>query len=570
MALQAVQRAVILIPIEDPDHAKSAANLGLILWARFKRTGAGADLEMAITFLREAAQTTSPGSPEHAMSLASLGMVLRWRYEQTGTMADLDAAIEVGREAVHATPFDHPYYAGYLLNLANALLAKSEKTGTADDLDAAIAALRESADITPEDHPNRAAFLGNLGDALRQRFERTAAPADRDAAIAMWVQTAGIDGAPPSRRIQAGHAAGALLAESDPARAARLLEGAVRLLPEVAPRGLDRSDQQDLLADLAGLSSAAAALALTAPGLAASRHEQAGRALGLLEAARGTLLAQALETRTDLTELRLEHRGLAARFTELRDLLDQPQPGSAMLTSTTRGHRPDLDWLQVRDGRTVAAELAALLEQIRSLEGFTTFALPPPIEALRGQATQGPVVTFNVSPYRSDAILLTSEEATALPLPGLTPDAVTDQVHIFYEALSAVVDAAQLADRIAAEQRIRDVLAWLWDEAAGPVLDAPGYTSPHVPGTGWPRIWWSPGGFLSLLPLHAAWRLPLPRRSRLPVPDRARQGHLLLHPHDRRPAARSPTHQLPGRLGSDRDRRDARHPRHRRQPADRR
>jgi hypothetical protein len=38
----------------------------------------------------------------------------------------------------------------------------------------------------------------------------------------------------------------------------------------------------------------------------------------------------------------------------------------------------------------VAAELAALLEQIRHLEGFTAFALPPPIDALRSQATHGP------------------------------------------------------------------------------------------------------------------------------------------------------------------------------------
>ena len=97
----------------------------------------------------------------------------------------------------------------------------------------------------------------------------------------------------------------------------------MRLLPEVAPRQLERSDQQYAIGEFAGLAGDAAALALADP-TGATSGERAARALRLLEAGRAVLLSQALDTRSDLTDLRHQHPGLAARFIELRDLLDQP------------------------------------------------------------------------------------------------------------------------------------------------------------------------------------------------------------------------------------------------------
>ncbi|MEO3859432.1 CHAT domain-containing protein [Acrocarpospora sp. B8E8] len=52
---------------------------------------------------------------------------------------------------------------------------------------------------------------------------------------------------------------------------------------------------------------------------------------------------------------------------------------------------------------------------------------------------------------------------------------------------------------------ILDVLAWLWDVAAGPVLHELGIDGPPRGDiTRWPRVWWAPGGLLTLLPIHAA------------------------------------------------------------------
>jgi CHAT domain-containing protein len=49
------------------------------------------------------------------------------------------------------------------------------------------------------------------------------------------------------------------------------------------------------------------------------------------------------------------------------------------------------------------------------------------------------------------------------------------------------------------------VLEWLWDVVANPILDAMGFTQTW-PNDNWPHIWWIPTGPLSKFPLHAAGR----------------------------------------------------------------
>ncbi|MFE9481264.1 CHAT domain-containing protein [Streptomyces spororaveus] len=500
-AIAAGREAVEVTPTDHPDRAMYLSNLGNALGARFERLGVVADLDAAIEAGREAVEVTPTDHPKRAIYLSNLGNALGGQFERSGAITDLNEAIEASREAVEAIPTDHPDHAMYLSNLGNKLRARFERLGAVADLDAAIEAGREAVEGTPTDHPHRAIHLSNLGGVLQIRFDRSGAVSDLDASVQALAMATEVGSAPPSVRAQAGHTAGRLLASPDPARAAALLEGAVRLLPEVAPRGLDRPDQQEALGGLAGLAGDAAALVLA--DLSAPVEVRAGRALGLLESGRVLLLAQVMATRGDLTDLRALHPDLAERFTELRDLLDQP-PSSSVWFATTDVRSALDQTMEARDRRRVAAELGVVLEQIRGLEGFASFALPPTVEELRGQAGQGPVVTFNVNDYRSDALLLTEQGITAVALPGLTPAVVIDRIEAFHQALADSSDPDPDADRAAAQQRVREILAWLWDTAAGPVLDALGYTGSPADGQEWPRLWWASGGLLSLLPLHAA------------------------------------------------------------------
>ncbi|GAA0981742.1 CHAT domain-containing protein [Acrocarpospora macrocephala] len=543
-AIAAGRQAVQATPVDHPDRAGRLANLGIALRARFERVRNEADLDEAIAAGRQAIQASPPDHPDRRIIHNNLGIALSYRFEQTGNLADLDEAIAAGRQAIQASPADHPDQAGMLGNLATALSVRFGRSGNVADLDEAIIAGRQAIQATPADHPQRAGRLNNLGNALSGRFERTGGQADLAAAVEVYAQAVGIAAAPPSWRIRAARKAARLSATSDPIGAARLLEQAVLLLPEISPRQLERTDQQHMIGQFAGLASEAAALALNDLSVAAG--DRAGRALRLLEAGRAVLLSQTLHTRSDLTDLRARHPHLADQFIALRDLLDQPTPAESStsaaalaepvsVSSPTEDLRQAGDatprrasageatrWQEESDRHRAAAEMAALLRQIRALEGFNSFALPPTLDQLRAQADAGPVVTFNISDLRSDALLLTSDGVTSLSLPDLNQEMLIDQVTAFHESLADGTDSGQ--DTEAAQNRVREVLAWLWDVAAGPVLTALGYHQPPPPSMDpmeWLRVWWAPGGLLGLLPIHAAgYHTPGPDPEHRAVMDR--------------------------------------------------
>jgi hypothetical protein len=280
---------------------------------------------------------------------------------------------------------------------------------------------------------------------------------------------------------------------SDAGGMADVLETAVELLPTMAGRHLARGHQQHALRELGGLASDAAALALI--DTSRSGPECVARALRLLEGGRAVLLSQALDSRSDLTDLRREHPELAQRFIELRDMLDPPPAPALLGEGPARAAR--------LDRHAQSKQFNAVLDQIRALPEFTSFARLPAPEELLIHAAAGPVVTFNVSDYRSDALLLSTTGVIAVHLPDLDIDTLISKVNAFHQALNAAREAHSIPHRQQAQSVLQDVLAWLWDAAAQPVLIALGYHAPPKAQT-WPRVWWATGGLLGLLPLHAA------------------------------------------------------------------
>jgi hypothetical protein len=136
-------------------------------------------------------------------------------------------------------------------------------------------------------------------------------------------------------------------------------------------------------------------------------------------------------------------------------------------------------------------------------EGFGSFGKAPSVTELQEQAVLGPVVSFNISRYRSDALILTEQGVSSLPLPDLAMSTVTGQVNAFHNALQTAVSGTA-GERDAAQRQISETLGWLWDAAAGPVLESLGHLDEPSPPARWPRVWWAPGGLMGLLPIHAA------------------------------------------------------------------
>jgi tetratricopeptide (TPR) repeat protein len=497
-AEQAAREAVAAAPVGHYDRPRYLTSLAGVLESRFDRTRALADLDEAVSTMREAVATTPPDYPDTGMNLSNLGNALGFRFEHSEDPADLDEAIAANRKAVQSAPGTTLFRAGYQANLGSWLVSRFVRDGTASDLREAVALLGQAVDATTEERPEIAVRLRRLGDALHHQFTLSGAAADEAAAIAAYVRAAGVEVAPAQVRIRAARDAADLLADEDPQQAADVLEAAVHLFPQLAARQLGRHDQQLMLGNFRFLAGNAAALALRAGGQGAPE-----RALGLLELGRAVLHSQALDTRGDLSELRTRAPRLAARFSQLRGLLDPPDadrpvaiaagaPSATLRQASTDRHR-------------VAAEFSALLAEIRKLHGFETFLLPASAAQLRQQTTAGAIAVINVSHFRCDAILVTDAGFGHVPLPDVTIRLVAEKFIDFDHALMIATHPDATAKQWAgAQDTMSEILEWLWDTTAEPVLRALGHDQPIGPAAAGPRVWWVPGGLMGRLPLHAA------------------------------------------------------------------
>ncbi|MGY3681145.1 CHAT domain-containing protein [Streptomyces sp. TE33382] len=298
--------------------------------------------------------------------------------------------------------------------------------------------------------------------------------------------------APTGVRVSAAREWGALAAcGGDHEDAARGLALGVGLLPRLAARGLPRADAARWMAEYGRLAGDAAACALTA-----GRPEQA---VELLEVGRGVLLAQVLESRTDLTELRERAPDLASGFDRLCARLDGDGSPDAVLdiaAGTPAEDDPDRR-------RALAQELDALVADIRALPGLERFLLPPRAAALTAEACDGPVAVVNVSHHRCDALIVTTEGVQVCELPRLDPDEIHSRLGALQSLLGGIggLDAPQR--REAEHGLAAGTLPWLWDAVAGPVLDHVGFTGPLDEDSP-RRLWWVPCGPLAHFPLHAA------------------------------------------------------------------
>jgi hypothetical protein len=540
-AIDAGQRAVAAPIGSSPFRAAPAGCLSTALLVRYMRTSSQADLDAAVAAGHTAVRLLQPGHPDTAMHLVNLSLVMRQQYERTRESRYLDEAVAITRQALAATPADHIYRPVNQVNLAVGLVSRYLAANDARDLDEAISLARQAAEKMPDGHGYQGYCLGQLGVALHLRFAESADIADlaeavtvvqravaatkggpdaanyllllggicesrfgltgtdEDAAeaLARYTEAAHTESSVPGFRIWAAQAGAELAGRAQPQRAADLLADAVLLLPLTAPRQVARADQQYSLSQFASLASDAAALALQAGG-----PDAAARALGLLELGRAVLQGQALDLRSDLTELHVAQPALAGKFLKLRDQLDQPEALSPEAPLSLAATVPT-SIAAGPDRHSAAAEFAALVHQIRGLPGFESFLLPPEASALTRQARTGPIAVFNISRYRSDAMVVTADAITQIPLSDLDLDTLTNKIDAFNDALAATLHTVG-ARRVAAENILSQTLEWLWDSAAEPVLRHLGHVAAHASASQWPRVWWIPGGLLGQLPLHAA------------------------------------------------------------------
>jgi len=484
-AIVAGSAAADATPTGHPELPGRLTNLSAALQTRFDRAGARSDLDVAVHTAQQAVDATRHTDPARGGRQSNLAAALRARFEAFGDPHDVDRAITAAMHALASAPPGHLARPGYLSNYGVALRARFRRSRDLSDAAQAADALNQAVAASPADHPDRAVLLSNLGGTLYDRFELVGGEHLPRQATDAFRRAAAVATARPRVRVASAAAWGRIAAELfDWPDALAGLGLAVGLLGRVAPRDLAEEDQQWALARHTAIASDAAACAL--------QLGDPEQAVALLEQGRGLLLSQAIDTRGELTDLRRAAPELAERFERLRRRLDIPT--TVELGRSSQSGR--IDEQAAKRRQIVVEELNATVAQIRSVPGFTHFLRPPRIPDLLRLAANGPVVAVNISHLRSDALIISPDGVRTASLSQATPEAV--RAHT--AALAASLGDHQDNVNDGTDAVLTDVLDWLWEAVARPVLNTLDLSS----NAGLGRLWWMPTGLLSLLPLHAA------------------------------------------------------------------
>jgi TPR repeat protein len=496
------QHAVDVTPEAHPQRAKYLSALAGIYMTLFQHTSRIGHLDRAIRSGREGLEATPLTHAGRAMNLSDLGLAYRIRFEQTRKPDDLLEAIRYGREAVRTTPSGHPEGAKRLSNLARAYLAQYKTTGAEKDLDRALRVGAKAVETTPGDHPDRAMHLSSLASIYHAQSQ-CGVPGSLDQAISCWREAVTSSVAPTNQRVNAA-ISWAIACETleDPAPAAEGFAAAVRLLPVLAWRGLERNLREEHLANVGGLVTDAAAWAIEAGNLK--------KAVELLEQGRSVLWQQTLQLRSDLAELRAVNEHLSSRLMEVRAFLDRPRTEPELIQG--EDVKADLSQEVIASRhRELARQWDDLIRQVRNIPGFETFLEPTPFSRLQKASAGGPVIVVNISNRRCDALIITAAGVRLRPLPALTAKECARWADTLLGTLYKIPPSAEAerALHLRRTQVLFATLRGLWDTVCGPVLkdlqdegDLPPDQPAHAEAM--PRLWWCPTGPLTVLPLHAA------------------------------------------------------------------
>lgn len=458
---------------EDEYRAGALAGYGTLLRRNFSH-GAEPDILDAAVSFGEASVDVARTPEERCAMQVSLVTSLISRFERSGQIGDLDGAAAIAENAASQVPAGSTPQGKAWTQLGLIAAHRFRRSSAIDQLETAAQMFERALAAMSETAPGRAAVATELGRALQTLYQRSGRRRIYRSARKVLTEAAVQETAPADQRLRAAALCGRLAAQAQ--RWAEALESfrlAVNLLPLVAcgkrvvasPKTSHR---------WATITADAAACALEAG--------EPEAAVELLEHGRSALLSDFLPAGGEIGRL---HRALpeaADGLVRLRRLLDRPPEEPALVDASSLGQddRDELAQAWVDMVADVHAEKSGYL-QVRSFR------------KLAAAASDGAVVLLNVSRYRSDALVVFGGRALQVPLPEVGPQSAAEQLGNAYAALARQD-----------EQGFAAVTDWLWHGIARPVLDRMGYTRTPQSGERWPRVWWSPMGALSFLPVHAA------------------------------------------------------------------
>ncbi|KAG1728434.1 CHAT domain-containing protein [Suillus lakei] len=497
-SIQFRREAISLCPEGHADRNQYLNNLASSLQSRFDHQGQYRDLNEVISTHEEVLRLRPVGHKSRDISLGHLGRALRTRFNHRGVIDDINRAISLHREQLTLRPSGHPRHDTTLANLALALKTRYEKLHVDEDLNEAIDLYRESLRLRRHDHPDTPckSFQFELGALLS--FHATRENEDIEEAIQLCQESlAALPSLHPHRysatlvtcRLQwrtsdwqqdiplkdfqnasLRHIIGRLRRNKWSWIARRLTQHFFELLDAHWQRDHRQLHATKLLAAFSG--------ARTLP------------AVQLAEQGRGQQWSLASRLRTPLEELESTNLKLACSFSELSKRLSNAQG----LAGSTDGAAADRAATEYRR-RTMQWE--AVVAEIRHLQGFSRFLLPPSYEDLQVAAHHGPVIILIASQYSCSAVIVpTSGEPHHVPLPSVT---LTDLNNLKDHFTRAIRQASIMGLKEPRNDLIV-LLRAVWDEIMLPIVNV----LQHLKSKHQSRIWLCPTAAFTSIPLHAA------------------------------------------------------------------
>ncbi len=484
--------------VTPPGHTYRAMRLALHAQA-LCRLPSALKLEKAAAGLAQAAGLLRHDDPDRAVIESNHGAILEALAGMQGNgepAALAGEAVRLTRKAVDATSPEHSEYPIQLLNFTVAAAKLARINGDAAVLNDPVTRCRAAS--APEAVDVTSALLAvGLAHALTVQYDITGDPEAASAAIEAYRLAAADARLSVFRRLHIAQAGAVLAARrGETAVSLDLYALAVELLDSAAWRGMERRDQERMLAGYAGLPSDAAAVAIMAG--------QPETAVEFLERGRGVLLDRHVDDSAELARLYQALPDLAREFEGLRRDLDSIVMPDLGADEFELPYRPAHQESEADQRSALARRLEGLISEIRGRPGCAGLFSPPGFARLQQAVGRRSAVIINISEYRCDAITVTSTGAEAVPLPSLSRQDAGDAAEFFRDTAENAVRTDLFGQ--AARRKITGRLAWLWDAVCEPVLEHLGITAEAPADSDAPRIYWCPTGAAVFLPLHAAGR----------------------------------------------------------------
>ncbi|KAJ6002595.1 hypothetical protein N7451_005142 [Penicillium sp. IBT 35674x] len=504
------RRSLLQIDKYHPRYSIRVANLCYALQLRFDAKKDLKDLKDAQNILHLALEEPEKLNLETKTGLAMhLGNVYQFTFKATGERADLENAIDqYNKSLIVEGASSSSTYGVTILNKAVALQQFALMTGDSSDFEASGEAFIKVQKLLSEGNPNYWKAVLNHANLIKARHERKLGSSVRDdacQALQKYEYLARKATVPASVRISVASIAAQLAIDEldDPARARNNILISLRLLPEAVLMHESRLKQLEFIREYQLIPGSVASLSLSA-------GDSPNVVIHRLEAGRAFIWDRIQGRPTRLDDLEVENPELAGRFRNLQQRVFH------QTRHVDRSNSIDLTSIALDDVNRMHRQhdtdaFRNVLEEIRALPGFSSFLKTPDTPAdIQCYAHGAPIVFINVTAYRSDAIVITRDDVRHLPLPSFDMEQVKTYVLRFAIAVHHLGSEKDQAEVLSEYQ---EVMRWLWEAAAKPVLSFIDWDQ-YIPGpNGKPRIIWVSVGWLSILPIHAAGDFEIPPSS---------------------------------------------------------